>query len=464
MSAAPARRRNTRRFELLLCVPIFASIVYTIWFLLKYHYLPQPFFYEPSGTWMDWYSLTQWSQHHGAYDVAQTIYPPLSFVLMKLFAIPHCYDLTYSEEVRPCDWLGGVALTLMWVANFPLTYLSFRKIDRATALPRAFALAFGFPMLFAFERGNLLLFCYACMVLAYGPLLKSARLRWLFAGIAVNFKVYLVAALLAPLLRRRWLAVEGAVIATVLVYLVTWYILGEGSPAQLIRNLGNYSGGFGAAALLDLWFPSSYIPVRLLLDGSFPVYVILGSYEASIVLIIVTVLTRGVQAMILLASAAAWLRPEAVPQHRLVYLAISLALSASEAGGYTQVLLILFVFMESWRGIARPIAIVIAYVLCISFDITLGGAPPLVRDSFLGNTYVIAEYGFGLMSLLRPGLMLTMAALLAGVTIADVWADIRSGGWSGRWRFRRDLPLLPGLRRPKRGAGPSAAPAPQEAP
>uniref|UniRef100_UPI0025E6740D glycosyltransferase 87 family protein n=1 Tax=Novosphingobium sp. Chol11 TaxID=1385763 RepID=UPI0025E6740D len=431
-----------------MCVPIIASIGYTIWFLLKYHYLPQPFFYEPSGTWMDWYSLTQWGQHKGAYDTAQSIYPPLSFVLLKLFAIPHCYDLTYSEEVRPCDWVGGLVLTLMWLVNFPLTYFSFRKIDRATALPRAFALAFGFPMLFAFERGNLLLFCYACVVLAYGPLLKSARLRWLFAGIAVNFKVYLVAALLAPLLRRRWLAVEGAVICTVLVYLVTWYILGEGSPAQLIRNLGNYSGGFGAAALLDLWFPSSYIPVRLLLDGSFPVYVIMGSQEAAMIYIGITVFMRFVQALIVLAAVAAWFRPEVVPPHRLVYLAISLALSASEAGGYTQVLLILFVFMETWRGIARPIAIVIAYVLCISFDITFSAAPPLVRDSFLGNTYVIAEYGFGLMSLLRPGMMLTMAALLSGVTIAAVWADIRQQGWRGRWRYRRDLPLLPGVLRP----------------
>jgi hypothetical protein len=456
MSAAPARRRNTRTFELLLCVPIIASIGYTVWFLLKYHYLPQPFFYVPSDTWMDWYSLAKWGQRPGAYDVAQSIYPPLSFVILKFFSIPHCYTLTYSEEVRPCDWLGGVVLTLMWLANFPLTYLTFRKIDRATALPRAIALGFGFPMLFAYERGNLLLFCYACTVLAYGPLLKSARLRWFFAGMAVNFKVYMVAALLAPLLRRRWLAVEGAVICTVLVYLVTWFIMGEGSPAQLIRNLTNFSGGFGAAALLDLWFPSSYIPVRLLLDGQFPVYVILGSNQASVVLIVVTVLTRGVQALILFASVAAWLRPEAVPQHRLVYLALTLALSASEAGGYTQILLILFVFMERWRGIARPIAIVIAYILCISADLVFSGAPPIVRDSFLGNTFVIAEYGFGVMSLLRPGLMLAMAGLLSWVTIAAVWSDIRTGGWSGRWRFRRDLPLLPGIRRPKPLAAPTA--------
>ena len=91
--------------EYLLAAPIVAAIGYTIWFFDTYHYLPQPFFYEPSGTWMDWYSLTQWSQHVGAYEIERTIYPPLSFVLMKLFAIPHCYALTYSEEARSCDCL-----------------------------------------------------------------------------------------------------------------------------------------------------------------------------------------------------------------------------------------------------------------------------------------------------------------------------------------------------------------------
>jgi hypothetical protein len=299
-------------------------------------------------------------------------------------------------------------------------------------------------------------------VLAYGPLLKSARLRWLCAGLAVNFKVYMVAGLLAPLLRRRWLAVEGAIISTALVYLVTWYILGEGSPAQLVNNLTGYSaafGAFGIAAGLDVWFPSSYRPVQLLLGGTFPIYIVLSSQQVTTILFCLTAFVRSIQGLILLAAASAWLRPEAVPPHRLVYLAISLALSVSEAGGYTEILLILFVFMERWQGFARPAAILIAYFLSISFDVTLGPAPPAVLYSFIGNTYVIAQYGIGVMSLLRPGLTLIMAALLSWVTIAAVWSDIRTAGWSGRWRYRRDLPLLPGISRPR----PLAAPMAQEA-
>ncbi|MEG3087847.1 hypothetical protein [Sphingomonas sp. PB4P5] len=448
MTVTPALRRRWPWPEYAMTIPIVFGIAYTIWFFVEYHYLPQPFFYEPSGTWMDWYSLTQWSQHQGAYDVAQTIYPPLSFVLMRLFTFPRCYELTYSEEARSCDWIGGVALTGMWVINIVLTYLSFRKIDRATAVPRTFAITCGYPMLFAFERGNVLIFCYACMLLGFGPLLKSARLRWVFAACALNFKVYLISAVVAPLLRRRWVAVEGTIICSVLVYLATWYILGEGSPAQIIRNIRNYSGGFGAAAALDLWFASSYIPVQTLMTGTFPVYVVVSSNQADMIVLGVTTFTRSIQLLIVGAAVATWLRPEVVPPYRMVYLATALALSASEAGGYTEILLFMFIFMEPWKGIGRKTAITIAYFLCISFDISLGKVPPVVRDSFLGQAEVIAEYGVGIMSLLRPGLNLIATAILAAITILDVRKDILAQGWQSRWRYRSDLAVFPNILTP----------------
>ena len=443
--SAPAPPRPARpSLEYLLCAPIVAALVYTAWFFHTYRYLPQPFFYEPSGTWMDWYSLTRWAHDHGAYEVEQTIYPPLSFVLMKLFSFPYCYALTHSEEARECDWLGGVALIGGWLLNVVLTFVAFRRVDRRTAIPRAFAMTCGFPMLYALERGNLLIFCYTSMLLAFAPLLRSARLRWLFAGLAVNFKVYLISAVFAPLLRRRWVAAEGMLVATVLVYLVTWFIMGEGSPAQVIRNVSNYSTGFGAAAALDLWFPATYLPVQTLLTGTFPLYSVMGSHDAAVIGVGVVVFTRVVQASILAAAAAAWLRPEAVPPNRIVYLAVAFALTASEAGGYTEMLLLMFVFMERRRGAATTAALLIAYWLSIPFDVTLGTVPPIIRYSWLSNEDVIAVFGVGLMSLLRPGLTMLMAVLLSAVTIRAVAADVRAQGWRERRRFRRDLPVLTG--------------------
>lgn len=440
------RARRSVRIEYLLTLPVLAGLAYAAWFLARYHHLPQPFFYDPSGTWMDWYSLTRWSQYAGAYDVERTIYPPLSFTLLRLFTLPHCYAPGYPGATRDCDWLGGVALVAIWILNFVLTYLSFRKLDSRNSLPRAIALGFGFPTIYALERGNLVLFCYTCVLLGFGPLLASARLRWLFAAFAVNLKIYLIGAIAAPLLRRRWLATEAMLGLALLTYLASWALLGEGWPYQIYRNLTTYSSEVDTQAALNLWFPSTYTPLKAILPSAFPI----APGTANALALALTLYTRAVQALILLAAAAAWLRPEAVPPRRIVFLAIALALTASEAGGYTEILLLLFVFMEKRRGFERTAAILIAYLLAIPFDIALNQLPPIARHAWLGNAEVTVHYGIGAMSILRPGLTMLVVALLALLTIRQVRADIAGQGWSRRWRYRFDAPLLPGVIRPSR--------------
>ncbi|WP_373087572.1 glycosyltransferase family 87 protein, partial [Sneathiella sp.] len=256
--------------EYLFMLGIIAALVHMTVFFVDNGYLRQPFFYEPSGTWMDWYSLSVFGRQEGAYDINGTIYPPLSFVIMGIFGFDGCYESNFSEEVRYCDWLGMVFICATYLIAVVLTFVHFYKFDRTTFFPRAFAIAFGFPMLYGFERGNTVILAYIFYLLAFGYLIKSARLRWICAAMVVNLKVYMIAAILTPLVRRRWRAVEGMLIAIVLVYLISWQVLGEGSPAQVIRNLTIYSGGFGAQRLLDLWFSSSLVPLRTLMESEFP--------------------------------------------------------------------------------------------------------------------------------------------------------------------------------------------------
>ena len=64
--------------------------------------------------------------------------------------------------------------------------------------------------------------------------------------------------------------------------------------------------------------------------------------------LILPLMVCTVWAAIILASAMAWPRPEVVPMSRLTMLAVAVALITSEAGGYTQILILIlmFVFME----------------------------------------------------------------------------------------------------------------------
>jgi len=430
--------------EYFFVATIVAGIGYVVYFYINNLYLPQPFFYEPSGVFMDWYSLSYYGNHPGAYNVAGTIYPPLSFVIMKFASESACYQSTTGELSRACDPWGVVALISGLLLNVVLTFLTFRKLDRATAFPRAFALGLGLPMLYAFERGNMILFTYTCVLLGFGPLLKSARLRWLFAGAAINFKVYLIGAALAPLLHRRWMQTEGILLSMVLVYLGTWAILGEGSPNQIIENVTFYGKTFGASRILDMWYPSSFIPAISLLKGTyFPISTLLDSRVSDALLVVCLILQHSAQLMILLAAAAIWLRPEAVPRHRSVFFAIAMALATSEAGGYTQIILLLFVFMERWRGIALPTAIIIAYLLCIPAEWVVAKVPPMVRWSYLANRDIIATYGVGVFAILRPILGIFIIWLLSAVTIRDVWSDYRKRGVKPRLRPAPHVQLPP---------------------
>lgn len=426
-------------------------LIRAMWWLYVYGQLPQPFFYEPSDSFMDWFNTAYWAHDHGAYDSWRTIYPPLSFVVIRLMGKASCYVGAEGLPVRDCDWVGLVAIHAIFIVNIVLVAWSFLKIDRRTAVPRAFALATGMPTMFALERGNILLLCFTAMLLAYGPLLRSARWRWVFAGAAVNFKVYLIAAIAAQALKRRWLWVEGALLATIIIYLLSYGILGAGTPREIFSNITDYSSGFIAAQVLDIWFSVTYQPLISLLQGeSFPTTNMLGSDVVEWGLFVVPLFVRIGQLSVIAAAIATWLRPEVVPPYRIAFFGTILALMTSEAGGYTETMVILFVFMEPWRGVGRSIAILCCYILCLPGDISVGYIPPIIRDSFLAGRSVEVQFGVGLGMFLRPGLMIVIAMSLSATTMRDVWIDIRAQGWRSRWRYRRDWPLLPGVQRPVR--------------
>ena len=415
-----------RWLEPLLALAVAAGLVWSLLHLYWYGYLPQPYFYEPNDVWMDWFNTAYWSHEPGAYDSWKTIYPPLSFAVLKGLTFGPCYPSAEGYAGRSCDVYGAITLHGVYFVNVVLTYLTFRKIDRSTAIPRSFALVAGLPMTYGLERGNLILLCFTCVLLAFGPLVKSARVRWVFAGLAINFKVYLIGMLFGQLLRQRWRWFEGAMLATAIVYLISFAIVGAGSLPEIYNNIVDYSAGFQSATVLDLWYPATYKPLLSLIDSPvFPIASAVGSRPAEVAQVVIPALLHATQGLIILAALATLLRPTVVPRYRLVFLTIAIALITSEAGGYTQILMILFVFMEPWRGFGRKWAIVVSYILCIPADYPIDNVPPVVRESFLSGRQVVAEYAVGIGPFLRPGLIMSLAIALALVTIFDVCRRIR---------------------------------------
>jgi hypothetical protein len=431
MSVPTYKRLQGNSYEAIFAGIIVVGLIYCgvhIWF---YGYLPPPFFFEPSDTFADWFNSAFWSRQTGAYDAWRTIYLPLSFIFLRLLGIDSCYpdarglDSSAGLAARDCDWLGLVSLAVIFVANVLLTWKVMRRIDPTTAPMRTICLAMGAPMLNGLERGNLIIIAYTCLLLACGPLLSSARARWFFAGLAVNFKIYLVAAIVPLLLKRRWRWVEGALLATILIYLVSFALYGHGTPIEIYKNVRDFSSQ-GAGQILDVWYTTTYRPLYSLLEnGAFPLSQIIGSAWVERLLIFLPSLLYLTQALIVAAALAIWYRPEAFTTYRAVTLGILAAVVTSEPGGYTQVCFMLFVMMEPWRGFGRKWAIAVCYVLAFPFDIPIDTLPEAARDLYFRDTMTMVSHHVTLGPFVRPLLIMTVAWAIALVTLRELWEALR---------------------------------------
>lgn len=433
------------------------SVVYSLYFLWENNYLPQPFFYEPNDLFADWFNTAYWARDKGSYDVWTALYPPISFVFLRIFTLDSCYlrSRAYTASVgydaRECDWLGMISIFVLFIIDFALVYYSFRKRDRKTALPRAICLGLGWPMLDGLERGNLVLVAFLLLMLALGPILRSHAKRCLCAGLAINFKVYLIAAFMPLLIRRRWRQVEWILLATVLVYLVSYSLLGRGTFSEVVRNLISWDA-LTMVQPLDLWFSTTYGALIKLLGGDvFPSDLLFGSHTVDVLLILLPSLLNAVRGLIVVACAMAWLRPEAVPHWRLANMGLMFALMTSEAGGYAPIYFIYFVFMEPWKHWEQKVAIFLCMCMAPSLDIPIDQVPPIVRDTYVRHSTTLITFKITLWPFIRPLVIETIASMLALVTIRQVWMHVRQHGGTPAWRFRHDVAILPMGSEPVRG-------------
>jgi hypothetical protein len=378
---------------------------------------------------MDGINTAMWAHLPGAYDVWRSIYPPLSFVWLKIFSLSQCYADADGFSIRDCDWVFRYTMWGFFFLNLPLIYLMYRRTDGRTAVPRAIAVGLGLPMLFALERGNLVIPCFTFFALGHGPFLRSARLKWLCVAMTVNFKPYLIGPVFASLLRRRWRWFEGCVVSIILVYAVSYVLYGSGSPMEVIENMIIFAESGREADWSVSYYASSYVSLTGFLESDFPLMIRLGSWQIEFWSWALPWIIHFGQAMVVLAGIATLLQPGAIPRYRMAALATLFAVCSQETGGYAQVFALFLVFFERWQGPMRIIALSGAYLLCMTADYVI--APfmgHVVQESYAGNRPVDAAYGVGIGSIARPGILLLIMISLSIATIGDALKAYRARG------------------------------------
>jgi hypothetical protein len=417
--AAP-RRKTALLVEFAFVLSVIASMVYTVWFLNWQGYLPQPYFYGSQSLFTDWTASVYYSVNPGAYTQFYSVYPPLSFDFLRIFSIHSCYKYDDIFSSRDCDWIMRLTLCGFFLATIPCVYYSYRVIDRNTAWMRTIAICFGLPLVYAMERGNLIVPTFTVFVLGIGRVLRSARWRWFFLALAINFKPYLILSIFGQLLRRRWRWFEGCAVMGLLVYLVTYGLEGDGSPVQILTNISLFATTDARGLFERSVYASSYIPLLDLFKSHFPVMHFIGSEPIEVLEIVLPLMVNIGRLGVVLAFIGTFFRPAAVPLFRLAALGLAYVVTTQDPGGYAIVFLLFLVFMEPWRGAARITALILAYVLSLSFDFIVVKFTHEIILSYLTNRTVGYDLGATVGMLLRPALIIFLEYALVAATFVDL--------------------------------------------
>jgi len=262
-----------RLIELIGAVLILLGLLRVYMLFNSNGYLPAPFVFDVSDTFMDWFNTAFWAHNGGAYSSWRTVYLPLSFVITGLFGDPRCYN-NRPYDARDCDVFGIVFILLMYAGCILVSWLAFRKRDPSTALFRTVAIGCGGPLLYALERGQLIMLTYIAMVMLYGNLLRTRGQFVATAAFMANTKVYMVMPLFSLVVKRQWRLFELCLIATVALYLVTLAIVGEGTPLEILSNLQNWFSIRLGTVWDEMLYSTTYKPFLQLDVYQFPRFIL----------------------------------------------------------------------------------------------------------------------------------------------------------------------------------------------
>lgn len=169
----------------------------------------------------------------------------------------------------------------------------------------------------------------------------------------------------------------------------------------------------GAQVWNEVNYSTSYAPLTMFRKLDLPVMSFVPSRIVETIEWLVPIAIRSTQLIALIALAAAWLQPRALPAHRVAALFLGAYLVTQSPGGYTQLFLIFLILLEKWERAGPATAIACAYLLCIAADWPLATILDVTGNSWLTDRSVTASFGLTAGHFLRPGLILVIVWALS---------------------------------------------------
>jgi hypothetical protein len=392
-----------------------AAFIYYLYFLNSEGYLPTPFIFNKFDTFMDLFNTMDWAGREGRYSEWGSIYPPLNFLFLQCV---RWLFVDIQDSINPLDLrangdavIAFLIVSYLCIPAFVLSQRYWSKFNKYEKILIYFISISSVPMLFALERGNLILFCLLFLPFLFS---NSPLARLISIAVLVNIKPYFVLLFLPYIVKRFWDELIVAVMVAGVLYFVTGAILGS-EPFALLGNVINFSQGTLPSLREVLAMPSSVSAFAYILGSDTFIASKHSDFtiEPSFIATIIEVIKWSIMT---LAAVIMFMAAKRLPLNQLIAMTLVIITNCGmSVGGYTLIIYIALLPIF-WEMRLSRIYIWCIVLMSLPLDIIAVAEdtlPPQNYPSFFTNAYSTIEWTVGLGSFVRPTLNLLLLATMA---------------------------------------------------
>lgn len=414
VSLLSSLRQRRYAYLLIFLLINLGGFCYYLYYLTENGYLPSPFVYDKSDTLMDLFNSTYWAYDEGRYTDWGSVYPPLGFLILKVFRF--IFNGTLDGDP---SYMRANSIFFAW--GFLLVYLLVPVLVLSTRLWQDFrrnekiltycCIVLSTPMLFALERGNLIVLAPILIAVA---LSRIGFLRAVSIALLINIKPYFIVLMIYYVVRKNWNGFLLCTIASGLIFTISGLVL-DNHFLLFLRNIFDFSQNDEIFALREVMaLPSSISAFSYVLknpDGAMFASDLLSLERIKIISYIIEAAKWCVLA---LSLSLLFLRSRLIRDaEALSLLIVFISNLGIWVGGYTYIFYIALIpiFMKMR---ARWLYVGLLSLMAIPLDVI-----PLMSDfigeqyTYFADAYIDIHWTLGLGSVIRPVANLILLALLS---------------------------------------------------
>lgn len=226
----------------LFLILFYITIVYRV-FILKVYPSP-PFYFDERDSLMDYINTCHWTVRDDKYTTWRSLYLPFSHFLCHVFnsftGVPTDDLFKFRNENKPVLFLFVLTyLTQVFLLSKHLV----SKLNNLRSVLILITFSTSVPIIFAYERGNLLVFgliCYSLVLISRSPLVKV-----IFAVLATSIKPYIFIFSIAEIIKiksnRRVYTALIFIIIFAIIQIVSYVFITPQGIGNLSANLKYFS-------------------------------------------------------------------------------------------------------------------------------------------------------------------------------------------------------------------------------